>query len=327
MVGLLFVFILILLAFAMQLRAAETAVETERSLLVEQDQIRRGLAGQIAEIDAQRIQLQAERERSDAAMQALEQRYRDLEQTQLLRMQELALARQQLERQLAVVRADVRTELSAEIFRLEQDLTRAQSKREELLRQLERTLRERGITVSVDVTSGVLRLADGVLFATGQSDLPATGAARERLRAIADVFAAAIPCYTASGVTQPNCQPGGAPIIDSVFIEGHTDRRRFGAGERDGNYGLSAARALNTYGAIQSARPELWALRNGDGMPIFGVSGYGPDRPVPGREADREEDYAANRRIEIRFLLAAPTPPEFGALRVRLERLLRGSSQ
>jgi chemotaxis protein MotB len=238
---------------------------------------------------------------------------------------ELAAAsgkREALEHELGAIRNDVRTELGDEVTRLEAELRRALAKRSELLRALEGALRTRGVPVTVDAGTGVLRLADRILFASGRSDLPPIGPGADAARALAEALAETLPCYTAGSDRRSGCPADSAAIIDAVFVEGHTDHRRLGAGERDGNYDLSAARALTIYGAIQATKPELWNLRNNEGVALMGVSGYGPDRPVPGRESDREEDLAANRRIELRFLLAAPTPPELGRLRQRIDALI-----
>jgi chemotaxis protein MotB len=313
MVGLLFVFILILLAFALQLREAERAAERERLELVSQREL----------VEEERNALTADRNDLRIQLADLSRRFLELEQERRRQEEELRQAREMQRADLAAVRSNVRTELNDEIQRIEEALRLAHSMREQLLRTIERALKARGVPVTVDVASGVLRLADRILFASGSSDLPTTGPARDALRAVADVFGETLPCFTASGAGHSSCPADSAAIIDAVFIEGHTDKRRLGTGERDGNYDLSAARALTTYGAIQTARPALWTLRNRGSLPLMGVSGYGPDRPILGRESDREEDLAANRRIEIRFILAVPTPPEFGALRARLEDLLQ----
>ena len=70
---------------------------------------------------------------------------------------------------------------------------------------------------------------------------------------------------------------------------------------------LSALRATNTFRAMEKAVPALDALHNREDRPILSVRGYGANRPV-----DTGLDEAAksrNRRIDLRFLMAAP-PPE-----------------
>lgn len=285
MAGLLFVFIVALFAFAYQLSSATTV---------------------------------AERERAEAARSRLE---RETELAAVRQMAEsLKAMRQSALEEISTLRSEVSEGLGAEVNRLDEALGRARARRAALLSLLQGTLERRGVPVTLDADTGVLRLSDRILFASGRSDLPLGGPAREAVRALADALAATLPCFAAGAEVRLDCDSLGAPVIDAVFVEGHTDRRRLGTGERDGNYELSANRALNTYAAMQGVRPELWELRNAAGVPLMGVSGYGPDRPIPGRTGEREEDLAANRRIEIRFLLAAPRMPDLDSLRQRLER-------
>lgn len=238
---------------------------------------------------------------------------------------DLIARREALEHELGAIRNDVRTQLVDEVSHLEAELRRALAKRAQLLSALEGALRTRGVPVTVDAGTGVLRLADRILFASGRSDLPPVGPGADAARALAEALAETLPCYTAGAELRGGCPTDSTAIIDAVFVEGHTDHRRVGNAERDGNYDLSAARSLTIYGAMQASRPDLWKLRNNENVALMGVSGYGPDRPIFGREGDREEDLAANRRIELRFLLAAPTPPELGRLRQRIDALV-GSS-
>jgi chemotaxis protein MotB len=251
--------------------------------------------------EAERIRADAEAQRS-AQQAALEQ------------------MRNQAQREINDLRKQVTDGLGAEVRRLEAAMEGAQASRAELLTSLQTALEARGIPVSIDPSTGVLRLSDRILFASGRSELSASGPSREAIRVLAESLGAILPCFAAGGAARTSCSPQSLPVIDAVFVEGHTDRRRLGSADRDGNYELSASRALNTYDAIRQAKPELWRLQNPAGTPLMGVSAYGPDRPVQGRESDRDEDLAANRRIEIRFVLTSAPPPELRALRERLER-------
>jgi chemotaxis protein MotB len=38
--------------------------------------------------------------------------------------------------------------------------------------------------------------------------------------------------------------------------------------------------------------------------PLLGVSGFGSRRPLPQAQGDTDAEYALNRRIDLRFLLA-----------------------
>lgn len=182
-----------------------------------------------------------------------------------------------------------------------------QEKRSTLLLEIQSRLRQRRVeNATIDTSSGVLRLNERALYFEPRVDsLPATGTQREVIRAVADVFAELLPCFTAGGPRPATCRPDEEAIIDAVFVEGHTDRRpfRLTPDGKDENYGLSARRALNVYELMKRDQPRLWELRNREQFAIMGMSGYGPERPVPGRTADTQEDWAANRRIEFRFLL------------------------
>ena len=99
--------------------------------------------------------------------------------------------------------------------------------------------------------------------------------------------------------------------IDTVFIEGHTDSRK--ARFRQGNWGLSAARAIEVwrfwtestnYGYV------LTKLRNKSGYPLFSVSGYAASRKVIDTEVT-DDDHRANRRIDIRFTIRQPKIEEY----------------
>jgi len=303
MAGLLFVFIVALFAFALQLSTATSDAVRIRADAETQR------AGQEAKLDEMRTRAQDEISALRAVLQG-----------------ELDDMRRRTQEEIATLRAEVGGGLGDEVRRLEDAMGRARASRAALLTSLQAALAARGVPVSVDPDTGVLRLSDRILFGSGRSDLPPSGPAREAVGALAEALATILPCFAAGAEGRAACRGIGAPVIDAMFVEGHTDRRRVGTGERDGNYELSANRALNTYDAIRSAKPELRELRNSAGAPLMGVSGYGPDRPVPGREGDREEDFAANRRIEIRFLLAAALPPELRDLRARIDRFVSDPS-
>jgi flagellar motor protein MotB len=302
MAGLLFVFILVVVVFALQLATATQGAERQRAQMEEQ---RRAL----------------ERELHGATS-----RLEDLERRRLDQEAELEAARRATQEEMRALRTQVGESLGNEVRRLDEVLNRARTRRAALLTSIQTSLEGRGVPVSIDLATGVLRLSDRILFASGRSELQPGSQAREVVRALADVLGQTVPCYSVGSDTKPNCGPEATPVIDGVFVEGHTDKRRLGTGERDGNYELSASRALSTYAFMQALRPELWELRNAQGVPLMGVSGYGPDRPVPGRLGDREEDLAANRRIEIRFLLATPAAPDLQFLQEQLQRLSAGET-
>ncbi|MGC1293691.1 MAG: hypothetical protein WA869_01505, partial [Alloacidobacterium sp.] len=111
-------------------------------------------------------------------------------------------------------------------------------------------------------------------------------------------------------------------------VEGHTDRRPIsgtGSTFRD-NDQLSTERALAVFAELQRTQPRLNELFNADrSYPLLGVSGFGARRPLPGAQGDTEPDYALNRRIDLRFLLARTA--ELERLRNQIEAVLRASEK
>lgn len=299
MIGLLFVFLLMLMAFALQY---QTQAEVQKAKIEQQD----------------RTNVVLERERREMAA----------------RSAQLARERDTLSIQLAAISAErkrVGETLAQEIDRIEAALRQAQAQRAALLIDLRDRLRSQDVMVEIDTANGVLRLPDGVLFRSLSADLPDVQdpaqpnrlSPRETVRRLAAALDASVPCYTIGAARPGDCPAEAAPILEAMFVEGHTDRRPIPRGSRfTDNHELSTARALSTYRALLADQPGLGDLRNASGAKLLGLSGYGEDRPV--QDGDREEDLAANRRIDLRFLLASPPPRELNELRRSLGTLLQG---
>lgn len=185
-------------------------------------------------------------------------------------------------------------------------LSGANQTRTKILRTLEKQLKDRGLKVTIDTDTGVLRLPENVLFEKGQAQLTPQG--YQAVGMVAGEMAKVLPCYT-FGVPRAGC-PASPHRIDAIFVEGHTDKDPM-AGPRD-NLDLSVERATNTYRALRAAAPALVQMRNlpageGEPLPILSVSGYGPDRPVDAGDSDAAK--AKNRRIDLRFLMVTPRAP------------------
>jgi flagellar motor protein MotB len=181
--------------------------------------------------------------------------------------------------------------------------------RKEILEKLQRSLADQGLQVTIDTRTGVLRLPASILFAKADYRLSPEG--RAAISIVARSMAAILPCYTyAPGSRELGCR-NGVHSIDAIFIEGHTDADALrGSGVIEDNMDLSALRATNTFRALIGAAPELEQLHNlpasdPASSPILSVSGYGPDRPIPGSGTD-EASKSANRRIDLRFLMETP---------------------
>jgi flagellar motor protein MotB len=131
---------------------------------------------------------------------------------------------------------------------------------------------------------------------------------------LAAVFARTLPCYSrAPAVQQSDCPIAPKPLLEAVLIEGHTDDVPISTSAYEDNWELGSARAINTYKALHDFEPSLGALHNHRGEDLLGVSSYEAHRPV---SSDRSaEGLRLNRRIDLRFLIAAPPEQELNQIR------------
>jgi flagellar motor protein MotB len=168
--------------------------------------------------------------------------------------------------------------------------------RANLLREISRRMEGRGTPVTLDLANGVVRLPEAQLFESGQWKLSTEG--EKMVASFAAVLGEVLPCAAQS--TQP-CQWTVQPLpLDSVLIEGHTDKRPFTSPQGYGNWELSAFRAITVYKAMAAAEPALeQSIFNTGNQPILGVSAYADRRPVDTATLD------PNRRIDIRFNMHA----------------------
>lgn len=203
-------------------------------------------------------------------------------------------------------------------------LSGANQTRTEILETLQRTLKEKGVIVSIDTQNGVLRLPDAILFDSAQVELKPQGILA--VGHLADALADVLPCYTdvIGGSVRPiECPTDSQHRIEALYIEGHTDADiyRGGGGLRD-NLDLSALRATNTYRKLTELRPELerQCSLNSEGTcePVLSVSGYGPKRRID--TGLTEDAKRRNRRIDLRLIMVTPdSGATAAALRQRLE--------
>jgi chemotaxis protein MotB len=256
MVGMLFVFIIMLMAFALSYRSA-------------QEQSNRTID------ESQRMLDQAQRERAEL--------------------------------QLGI----------AQLTAVQSILTENDALRRQMLKEIQEALARRGVPVLVDPAAGVLRLGDRLLFESAEAVLREDG--MQNVVRLSAVLAEIVPCYARSDQRPASCPPRSRPILEAVYIEGHTDDRPI-RGRFASNWELSTQRAVNTYQEMRRAEPELLAMKNLERKPLFGVSGYGEERPVGDNSTN--EGRAANRRIDIRFVLATPSAEQLQRLRTEIERRL-----
>jgi chemotaxis protein MotB len=178
--------------------------------------------------------------------------------------------------------------------------------RREMLEKLVSRLEGQGVRVDADLDNGVIRLPENLLFDVGKADLRPEG--RIALVKIAQGLIT---------VVRPWCLPSAKFRLESFFIEGHTDNVPIFNDEFHNNWELSTARAVNTSLALTETARDLLVLKNPSGKPILGVSGYGENRPVAPNLSDAGR--SANRRIELRFLMAYPTSEQFRQVQRILE--------
>jgi flagellar motor protein MotB len=186
------------------------------------------------------------------------------------------------------------------------ELTDARKTRAELLSSLERSLKSQGVEVSIDEDHGLLHIPEDILFASGSAALPPQGGAS--LNILADQLAKLLPCYSGArdALAPAECHESFRPgRLEAVFIEGHTDNVPMPPrGGIQDNWDLSTKRAVATFKHLINRAPQLNAFTNQEGSPLFGVSGYGESRPRNFHATPTADPQ--NRRIDLRFLLAAP---------------------
>lgn len=305
MVGLLFIFIIILMAFALNYREAETvtAIETAKT----REETAR-LKQQAVVLQEQTIQQQQAQQHLVAATQrqrAVTQRL--MQETETL-MQQTVAQKQETEK------------LQAEKQRLEQVLQRLTNNntvRRNLLHDIQNDLAMRGVQVYIDEKNGILRLPEALLFDSGQAVFRPDG--EKAIEQLANVLADILPCYSATLADFiPYCQSTTQARLDAVFIEGHTDDQAIRTSEFANNWALAMARALNTYQALTQHESLLDSLQNAQYQALLSVSAYEARRPVV--KGKSSEARRQNRRIDLRFIMASPPPEIVQRAREELER-------
>ena len=189
-----------------------------------------------------------------------------------------------------------------------QNLVTSDQTRSELLNKVAAYLRERDVDAEVDLSAGVLRLPDQILFNKGRDEPKAEGVAA--LKILADALAISLPCYSFEAAPRPPSCGEQPHHVEAIFIEGHTDSDAITPnGRLRDNWDLSAARASNTYRILTSARSNLVGFLSdepstGKARQVFSVAGYADQRPVA--QGSDEAAKEKNRRIDLRFVMAGP---------------------
>lgn len=178
-------------------------------------------------------------------------------------------------------------------------LQAAEKVRKTILDEAAEELAKRGIQVVVSENDSVLRIPNDLLgFDTAAYDIQ--------------------PKYysTASSIgevlQQVISREDRLDYLDTIFVEGHTDNRRFNGFMGTGNWGLSTFRAISLWQYWSNALPaqgSLQTMLNKENKPLFSVSGYGETRPVT-KKQETDEELSANRRIDIRITIRRPKSEE-----------------
>jgi chemotaxis protein MotB len=185
-------------------------------------------------------------------------------------------------------------------------VTKINESRDKVLREIEKSLKESGVQVTIDVEQGVLRLPEDILFEFGRYEVNEKG--KKSLKTLSDVLAKFLPCIsiTDDKSHQESCGQlnlASKDGLEAVFIEGHTDS----IGSHEHNWELSAKRAISVFREITDSSPFLnEGIKNKNGVPVLNVSGYEARRPI----TLIRENFHLNRRIELRFIMRSPTPED-----------------
>ena len=188
-------------------------------------------------------------------------------------------------------------------------LAQANTLRKEMLHKIQTRLQKAGYPTYVDENNGILRLADNVLFNSGEYELSESG--KKVLNVLGGILEDVLPEYSWLAPKK------GAPLqcpkracLEAIYVEGHTDKRPVQRSLKGGittNLELSSARATETFRTLLE-HEKLNTFVNERGEKLLGVSSYGESRPV--KSGSSEEDLRPNRRIDLRFVMSAPKLPE-----------------
>lgn len=174
--------------------------------------------------------------------------------------------------------------------------------RAQMLLEIQEQLAQRGIAVHVDEASSVLSIPTSLLgFDSGSYEI--SPERQQTALAIGQVVADVI------------AQDDRYKVLDTVFVEGHTDNAPHEGLDGTGNWGLSTFRAISLWRLWESGAGanSLTALRSEAGEPLFSVSGYGETRPSEPDQAT-EAAKAQNRRIDLRFTVVRPTADDLAEI-------------
>jgi flagellar motor protein MotB len=190
---------------------------------------------------------------------------------------------------------------------------------EGMLQGIQKDLREEGIEVLVAENGTVLRIPEKALtFELGKFSI------QDQFKVTADLIGASLLKSLKNDVNRG--------LLDTVFIEGHTDTVR--NRQEMGNWGLSTYRAISLWlhwtdspGKFSELKELKTAVGEGGAKerPLISTSGYADTRPADmanaGVARPVEIGSPADRRIDIRFTLASSEKKDLSELKEQLETM------
>jgi flagellar motor protein MotB len=189
---------------------------------------------------------------------------------------------------------------------------------ENMLMGIQSALKKQGINVLVVENGKVLRLPEGELsFDLGEYTIA------DQYRHSADLIGRELIRHLRKGENRN--------ILDTVFIEGHTDS--IANGQKMGNWGLSTYRAISlwlhwtespgNFRALKNLKSSV--IENGLIRPLISTSGYADTRPsgvaLPSDLSSTVVGNPSDRRIDIRFTLASKEKEDLGVLKDNLKKI------
>ncbi len=310
MVGLLFIFVILLMYFAYQIH--DTSTDTVSRAAYDEAVAMASLR------QKERDDARSQRDRL-AMLLSLAEKERDRSLADLARAHVVIIDQDALIAQQASELEGYRRRTSP----LEDYFRDAAIVRTSMLRAVQKRLFQDGIKVEVNDTQGVLRLPEGILFESGRFDLPteqSSATERDRntlraLRALANGLDEALSCRSVHDELAAARRMGVCDdqniFVEAILVEGHSDTKPLNvsrSAQVQSNHDLAGMRASRTLAALLSLEPRLAFYRSPDEEQVLAASGYGPDRPIASN--DTELGRQQNRRIDVRILMFTPRSVE-----------------
>lgn len=188
--------------------------------------------------------------------------------------------------------------------------------REKIMREIEQSLKQEGIPVTIDVQKGVLRLPETLFFVN--DDYTVTESGKKTLMSLAGILGTYLPCVSA---TKDSSRLGACgylaldsdDALDAVFIEAHpnvqasTEPKWLTAVQRN----LSIFKGLTQYESYLDKE-----LKNTFGAPILNVMTQQSRRPPKNKPMNMNgNNQPQNKSIQLRFVMRQPTPLDIKKLR------------